>query len=540
MRCLQRGKWVGSSLDYHREAREYRIRVLAFANLERLTNLYFVRPRSARLLWNYLSQVGPVDVWRKVASRLQERFRNEKYVSLGWGEILESPAGGRHDLGERVLFVAPGLPACVERVVLPEALIAAAEDLVPPVASSPEILYLPLGAGVLPSGDWWETVRRWDSQSGFELGDEDATAIEAGLAEIARKLDWSGARRLPMSAEAAITEFRAGRTVRTHSRRKRAVLFGYGHYAKTNILPNVGRFIGVDRVHEVDPTQIPLDRGGIASWDTSPHPGPADDHDVFLIAGYHHTHAPLAVAALRRGAYAVVEKPVAVSRDQLTDLMAAVADAPAGFFACFHKRYSPLNDFALYDLGQPPGAPIDYHCIVYEVPLPELHWYRWPNSRSRLVSNGCHWLDHFLYVNGFCAVRSFDLGASPSGVIHCSVTLENGAYFTMVLTDKGSERIGLQEYVELRAGEVTVKIVNNARYMAEDRDRVIRRARINKMLPYKRMYRRIAEQISRGEGGDTLQSLRVSAGLVLDLEARLEQIDTARARAPENTATGAG
>ncbi len=203
-----------------------------------------------------------------------------------------------------------------------------------------------------------------------------------------------------------------------------------------------------------------------------------------------------------------------------------------GYFGCFHKRYSPLNDYAIRDLRQSVEAPIDYHCIVYEVPLPDLHWYRWPNSKSRLISNGCHWIDHFLYLNGYDEVAAMDLDQAPSGTINCSVTLRNGAYFTMALTDIGSERIGLQEYVELRARDVTVRMANNASYLAENTTRVIRRLSFNKMVTYKLMYKAIAERIARGEQGDTAQSLRVSTGLILDLEDRLQRCSQSGREAP--------
>jgi hypothetical protein len=144
-----------------------------------------------------------------------------------------------------------------------------------------------------------------------------------------------------------------------------------------------------------------------------------------------------------------------------------------------------------------------------------------------LISNGCHWLDHFVYLNEFSAVESMQIDQGASNTINTCVTLRNGAYFTMVLTDKGSERIGMQDYVELRSGEATAKIINNARYLSEDRIRVVRRARINKLVPYKLMYRTIAKKIGQGENGDSIESVRVSTKLVLDLEDRLNQVGAA-------------
>ena len=335
--------------------------------------------------------------------------------------------------------------------------------------------------------------------------------------------NWSEANALPVDPTSCVAETRDRRAANHSSAKKRAVLFGYGHYAKTNILPTVSDFLDIVAAHEIDPTQIPLDGGGIERWDTSAELREGERYDVFLIAGFHHSHAPLAVAALESGAYAVVEKPIAVDREQFDSLYEALERSDRGVFACFHKRYSPLNQLALQDLGQRPGAPIDYHCIVYEVPLPDLHWYRWPNSKSRLISNGCHWIDHFLYLNGFCEVESTQLFVNPRRTINCSVVLRNGALFTMVLTERGSDRIGLQDHVELRAGGVTVTIANNADYTAEKYQRIVRRARVNKTRVYQTMYREIASRIGHGEGGDSLRSVRVSARLVLDLEAKLAE-----------------
>ena len=527
MRYLLGDQWSDSFLDYYCGPEAYRIQVSAFANLEQLTQIYFVRPRSARLLWNYLREVGIVGVWRKVVSRLQEKNRNEKFVSFGIGVISQSPSSGSYAVGDKVAFFAAGFPACVERIVVPEMFIVGMPSEVEIPGRSGVICYLPTCDVLRPQADWWKRIIGWSPYAGYEPEDQDKRALRAFLDELVWKLDWSSAPELGIdpaseTREIATVTASTSRGNARATRKKRGVLFGYGHYAKTNILPNIRRHIEVAAIHEVDPTQTPEVSLRGLSWDAAPVPRDDADYDVYLIAGYHHTHAPLAVAALERDAYAVSEKPIAVDEEQLDTLLAAMEKSKGGYFGCFHKRYTRMNDYAIMDLRQPVEAPIDYHCIVYEVPLPDLHWYRWPNSKSRLVSNGCHWIDHFLYLNGFEEVRSMELGQSPSGTINCAVILENGAYFTMALTDKGSERIGLQEYVELRAGPVTVRMINNASYLAENRTRVLRKIQFNKMATYKLMYKTIAERIARGEEGDTAQSVRVSTQLILDLEDRLQ------------------
>ena len=520
MRTLTDGVWENSSLDFHRSPSNARIQVMAFANLEPVVGMYFILPRSTNLVWNYIREVGPIETWRKVTSRLQERNRNKKFLSFGVGKIVSCNPDGEFFPGQGVLFLAPASPQCVERVVLPETLIAKAEEAELQSIQSEGILFVSETPVEPMQSGWLPRVRAWNEHSGEDLQPEDPAAIADELHRLAREVDWSEAHTLLADAPTPVREIYStlGTFVAPHGNRKRAVLFGYGHYAKTNIVPNVKKFIDIEAVHEIDPIQVPKGWGKLPSWDSSPDPRPTEDFDVYFLAGYHHTHAPLASAALTKGAYAVAEKPIAVDQEQLQELLGVMKNARGGLFACFHKRYSPLNKIALEDLEYQPGKPINYNCIVYEVPLPEMHWYRWPNSKSRLISNGCHWIDHFLHLNDYCEVASTRVDSGSDGTINCSVALKNGAYFTMVLTDTGSQRIGLQDYVELRSDGVTVKITNSSRYLAENRLRVLRRKRVKKTASYKLMYRSIAAQIAEGKPGDTIDSVRVSSRLILELE----------------------
>jgi hypothetical protein len=112
------------------------------------------------------------------------------------------------------------------------------------------------------------------------------------------------------------------------------------------------------------------------------------------------------------------------------------------------------------------------------------------------------------------------------------VELENGAFFTMALTDRGSERIGVQDFIELQARGVTVRMTNGSRYVAEGADRILRRRTINKIRSYQAMYRSIGRRIAAGEPGDTARSLEVSSRLMLELECRLEALGAEKRPAP--------
>lgn len=512
---------MGGFLDEHRGEGDYRIEVRGWRNLERIRDLYFVRPKSLRLVLQYLRDVGPITVARKILSRSRERYRNEKYISCGIGRVLEAPAGGKYPVGADVYFLASCHPACVERLALPESLLAPVDPGCGVELSNGAILYHPAADQLPEPGDrWWAEFAGWSPFAGIALDPARTAPALARAQALVTTEGWGGAQRLELDGERAVEERRVGKGEKSKGRRKRAVLFGYGNYAKTQLLPHVSPFLDIACIHEIDPTQIPLDGQASTGWDTAPVPRDGERYDAFFIAGYHHTHAELAIAALAQGAYAVVEKPLAVDHQQRT----AILEAEGGsgrLFTCFHKRYLPFNALAVRDLGVQTGEPIAYHCIVYEVALPALHWYRWPNSKSRLISNGCHWIDHFLFLNGYPDVVRSDVTVAADGTINCSLETAHGAFFTMVLTDQGSPRIGVQDYVELRANGRTVRIANGSEYSAEGSDRILRRKRINKVQSYAEMYRQIGRAVMAGLPGDSRRSIEVSTRTILDLEAKL-------------------
>jgi predicted dehydrogenase len=478
------------------------IRVRRMVTLRRVSGLYFERARSVRMVFNYLAEIGVRSTVKKILSRSAERYRNEKFLSIGFGVTTDGGGGNQY-----VVFVATRHPRCVDRIVLPGALVAPLVDS-PVVGAEGAVEHVDLSGSAAAIPAWLDAAGGWDSESS-----ESAPVIDWAAVTALCKTSGQG-RVFSISAEAptntrSVVAAHAGIT---------GTLFGYGNYAKTVILPSLPNELVVHRIHEIDPLQVPLKRDPAVLWSTSPDLSVDDKGSVVFIAGYHHSHGPLAGAALARNKDCVVEKPLVTSRAQLAELDLALQKSGGRYFACFQKRYSRFNDWAHSDLGVKAGDPINYHAIVYEVPLPDKHWYRWASSRSRLVSNGCHWVDHFLFLNEWSEPQRWDVQAVADGTLSVFISLRNGACMTMTLTDIGSERIGVQDHIQLRAGRVTIRLNNDSDYVAESSSRILRRSRINKMTTYRDMYAQIGRKIVAGSPGDSRQSILSSASLVLDLE----------------------
>ncbi len=504
-------KWEGGFLDYSVGSNDVRIRVRRWRVLQPVNNQYFVRPKSFRLLLNYLKEIGPMAVIRKIVSRGAEGIRNEKYLSVGLGEVLETGEGvDGLNISQVVAFVAATHPRCVDTVVVDAELVFPwaldsvncddIEFLLPLTETGREI-------------DWGSSLAGWARESGSKLP-VDRESVWADLPDLLAMQDHELARTLVSPRRKIETDQRSANGEH-QVEAVVAVLFGYGNYAKTVVIPRIREQLLLRTVHEIDPLQIPRQGKFDWAWSTSPLIGHQEKADAYFIAGYHHTHADLAIAAIESGAYAVVEKPLVTSRAQMERLSSVVRSRTGKLFAGFHRRYSAVNDWLFSDLGVSPGEPLSYHCIVYEEPLPAKHWYRWPVSNGRIVCNGCHWIDHFLYINEFSAVEKYGADAVGDGIISCWVELENSAVFTMVLTDNGSRRLGMQNHIEIRHGNGTVHVHNDARYSAETHARLVNRKAGNRLTSYSNMYRSIAASIRAGKEGDSWQSFQSSCNAVL-------------------------
>lgn len=493
-----------------------RILVLAWEPLRPVADQFIERPRSLRMLWSYLRHVGLVTVVRKVHSRRAEAARNRKVMALGAGVVHQAGSDAKLEKGEAVVLLAVNHPQSPNRVVVVDRRFVRTQAWLRQAKrefGGTDNEYVDYMAALSP---WLG----WSPFSGLRLEETD---IEKALRSVVPRflaLEERAREQTDREHDVEITE-----RIESPSPRKAksgVVIYGLGNYAKTQILPVVGKTLGVSCIHEVDPDQFQGVAKSRATLDSSPVPRAEECYAAWFIAGYHHTHAPLAIEALRRGAYAVVEKPVATTREQYDELLGQLMELRSPLlFSCFQKRYSTLHEWACEDLECGKGESVDMYASVFEIPLPRYHWYNWPVSGSRMVSNGCHWLDYFMFINGYAEVDKAEVVPLGNSDLLATVRLGNGARLVLSLTDTGSARLGVRELIELRRGDTTVRITDASRYESENTSRVLRRRSVNPVKAYNRMYKEICRRIGSGESADSLESLR-STDLMLRLESQLQ------------------
>lgn len=494
---------------FRRPSEDVRIAVGWMVPFRDVSEQFVTPPQTLRIIWEYLKRVGPLAVMRKIRSRQAERFRNQKSASIGFGIILEAPDASSLRIGERVLFVAPNHPNAPIRVVVDERLVKVVEH---------ELSALPL----MPSDERITSIAGWSYFSG---GDLDVDSIQQGLVEIAKQCPVKNAGDPcveNVQTQPAICERIIDPAAKQSS--LSAVIFGLGNYAKQIIIPNLPPSFYLAGIHEVDPDQLEGWNNPMYLVDTAPFLRHDENFDLWLVSGFHHTHTPIAIEALKRGSAVAIEKPLATTPDEFDQLIDAFRNANnPRLFACYQRRYAKYNQWLEEDIGIYGDAPVDYHCISYDISLSPLHWYCWKTSRSRMISNGCHWIDHFMSLNNYSPVKKLEATAGKGQNCLGWLQLENGAELTLALSETGGSPFGMRDHAEINVDGRTAVIRNGQDYIAFDNQRTIRKARINPQKCYNTMYRDIGDRVAQNQAGDSEESLR-SASAAIALDCRLAQL----------------
>lgn len=123
------------------------------------------------------------------------------------------------------------------------------------------------------------------------------------------------------------------------------------------------------------------------------------DVDVVFVLSRHDSHADLVVRALDAGKHVFVEKPLALSEDELDAVQDAHRRNSGQLFVGFNRRYSDavVRTRAVLSAGRGPLS-VDYR--VNAGRLPDTHWYKDRRQGGRLLGEVCHFIDAANWIVG--------------------------------------------------------------------------------------------------------------------------------------------
>lgn len=124
-----------------------------------------------------------------------------------------------------------------------------------------------------------------------------------------------------------------------------------------------------------------------------------DDADVpvVLIAGRHHLHADYVCRALLGGKHVFVEKPLALTREELARINSIFDDESRRkqvLMTGFNRRFSPAV-LAVMDEIKDRTEPLVITYRMNAGPIPNDHWVQGPEGGGRNIGEACHIYDLF-------------------------------------------------------------------------------------------------------------------------------------------------
>jgi predicted dehydrogenase/threonine dehydrogenase-like Zn-dependent dehydrogenase len=190
-----------------------------------------------------------------------------------------------------------------------------------------------------------------------------------------------------------------------------------------------------------------------------------DEINAVLIATTHASHAALTVAALTAGKNVLVEKPLALDRDQLNSVIEARNRSDAFFQVGFNRRFAAMA-IAARDRLASTAAPKVVLLRVNAGQLPPESWQNAPEEgHGRILGEVCHFVDLARFLIGAPIATVHAAAATTTrGVcddLTATLTFSDGSLATIAYTAKGDAAFS-KELIECYAGG-SVFVIDNFR-----------------------------------------------------------------------------
>jgi predicted dehydrogenase/threonine dehydrogenase-like Zn-dependent dehydrogenase len=179
--------------------------------------------------------------------------------------------------------------------------------------------------------------------------------------------------------------------------------------------------------------------------------------DVVVVSTRHDTHASYVVDALAAGKHVFVEKPLALTHDELARIAAAAAGAPKQLLMVgFNRRFAPQVQKIHALLSGAPGPKV-FLMTVNAGAIPANHWTQDPEvGGGRLVGEGCHFVDllRFLAACPIAEHQVMAMDASTRDNVTVSLRFTDGSIGSIHYLANGSKAFPKERLEVFAAGRV--------------------------------------------------------------------------------------
>lgn len=188
-------------------------------------------------------------------------------------------------------------------------------------------------------------------------------------------------------------------------------VLGAGLFANATLLPAIKKADGIELVGIASASGLHAQHaakkfgfGYAASSDDEIINDP--EINTVAILTRHNTHAEFVVKAFQAGKHVFVEKPLAITNEQLSEVSDQLQKTGNCLLTVgFNRRFSPLAQ-QLFAFLQNRNEPLYAHYRVNAGYLPLNHWTQDPEiGGGRIIGEGCHFVDFITFLVGQAPVN---------------------------------------------------------------------------------------------------------------------------------------
>jgi predicted dehydrogenase/threonine dehydrogenase-like Zn-dependent dehydrogenase len=255
---------------------------------------------------------------------------------------------------------------------------------------------------------------------------------------------------------------------RGHGGVLRVGFVGAGNYASSMLLPHLAKHPGVELAQVATRRSLSAVNAqrkfGFRAASTDADALLADHSiDAVFIVTRHSTHADLTCRALEAGKAVFVEKPLALTPDQLDRILATVdATGNDRIMVGFNRRFAPLLVEARKRFG-PSHEPTNARYLVNAGRLAADSWYRDAEVEgSRFLGEGGHFVDTLSWWIGSDPEEVVAMAAGSADEAQVSLRYGDGSLATITYLTNAHRRFPKETFEASRGGR-TARLDNFSR-----------------------------------------------------------------------------
>jgi predicted dehydrogenase/threonine dehydrogenase-like Zn-dependent dehydrogenase len=221
---------------------------------------------------------------------------------------------------------------------------------------------------------------------------------------------------------------------------------GAGNHASSMLLPHLAKLETVRLAHVATNRSLSAvnaqRRFGFVTASTTADAVLEDDSlDAIFIVTRHATHASLVCRALETGKAVFVEKPLALTNEELQQVIDTVAATGNDrLMVGFNRRFAPLLVEMKSRFGQPTGGSVTRY-LVNAGPLEADSWYRNEELEgSRFAGEGGHFIDTLSWWAESLPQQVYATPGPESADLQATVRFRNSSTGTITYLTTGNSR----------------------------------------------------------------------------------------------------